>query len=77
MIGALLRIGTVLGGLLFQQSFLTSGFFSTLAAFVAINTVMYAAMALAKILPKIYFVDWYTHRNRRSETRSIYPDSPD
>ena len=77
MIGALLRIGTVLGGLLFQQSFLISGFFSTLAAFVAINTVMYAAMAFAKILPKVYVADWFTQHNRRSETRSIYPDSVD
>jgi hypothetical protein len=72
-----LQTGVVLGGLLFDQSFLTSNYFLTLAAFVAINTVMYAAMAVAKILPKIYVVDWFTHRNRRSETRSIYPDSPD
>ena len=77
MIAICLRTGAVLGGLLFQQSFLTTHAFSTLAAFVAINTVMYAAMALAKILPKIYFADWFTHRNRRSETRGIYPDSPD
>jgi len=72
-----LQTGVVLGGLLFDQSFLTSNYFLTLAAFVAINTVMYAAMVVAKILPKIYVVDWFTHRNRRSETRSIYPDSPD
>ena len=72
-----LQTGVVLGGLLFEQSLLTTNAFSTLAAFVAINTVMYAAMALAKILPKIYVADWFTHRNRRSETRSIYPNSPD
>ena len=72
-----LQTGVVLGGLLFDQSFLTSNYFLTLAAFVAINTVMYAVMAVAKILPKIYVVDWFTQRNRRSETRSIYPDSPD
>lgn len=72
-----LQTGVVLGGLLFEESFLTSNYFLTLAAFVAINTVMYAAMAVAKILPKIYFADWFTHRNRRSEIRSIYPDSPD
>jgi len=77
MIGAVLRIGTVFGGLLFQQSFLTSDYFSTLAAFVAINTVMYAAMAFAKIMPKVYVSDWFSRRNRRSETRSIYPDSKD
>lgn len=73
----ILQTGVVLGGLLFEESFLTSNYFLTLAAFVAINTVMYAAMALAKILPKIYFADWITNRNRRSETRSIYPDSPE
>jgi hypothetical protein len=77
MISIVLWAGAMFGGLLFQQSFLTTHAFSTLAAFVAINTVMYAAMALAKILPKIYVADWFTHRNRRSETRSIYPDSPD
>lgn len=73
----ILQTSVVLGGLLFEESFLTSNYFLTLAAFVAINTVMYAAMAVAKILPKIYVADWITNRNRRSETRSIYPDSPD
>ena len=77
MIMLSLQAGTVMGGLLFQESLLTSNYFLTLAAFVAINTVMYAAIAIAKILPKIYVADWFTHRNRRSETRSIYPDSPD
>lgn len=66
----------VLAGILLPRSFLSSDFFAILAAFVAINTVMYAALALAKILPKIYLSDWFTDRNRRSETRSIHPEGP-
>jgi hypothetical protein len=48
--------------------------FAVLAAFVAINTVMYGALALGKMLPKMYPTDWVTSRNRRVESRSIYPD---
>lgn len=47
---------------------------AVLTAFVALNTVMYAALAVAKILPKMYVSDWVPSRNRRSQTRSIYPD---
>ena len=49
--------------------------FAILATFVAINTVMYAALALAKILPKVNPSDWIRRRNERSETRSIDPGS--
>ena len=35
---------------------------------------MYAALALAKILPKLYHSDWVRPNARRSQTRSIYPD---
>lgn len=41
---------------------------------MAINTVMYGALALAKILPKLYPSDWVRPIDRRSLTRSIYPD---
>jgi hypothetical protein len=61
-------------GILFPQSVLGSQFFAVLAAFVAINTVMYVALALAKSLPKLYVTDWVTRRNSRSQTRSIHPD---
>lgn len=60
-------------GLLLPESVLHSEWFAVLAAFVGINTVMYAAMAVAHILPKSYLSDWVTSGNRRSETRSIYP----
>lgn len=65
----------VRGGLLLPEAVLSSSLFSVLAAFVAINTVIYASLALANILPKIYPTDWVTDRNRRTETRSIYPDA--
>jgi hypothetical protein len=61
-------------GILFPQSVLSSGFFAVLSAFVAINTVMYVALAVAKALPKLYLNDWVNRRNTRSQTRSIHPD---
>jgi hypothetical protein len=63
-------------GILIPASFLQSNFFQILAAFVAINTVMYLALAVAKILPKIYLTDVIRRLNSRAETRSIYPDGP-
>lgn len=44
---------------------------------VAINTVTYGALALAKTLPKVYLSDWAGGRNRRAEFRSIYPEPLD
>lgn len=64
-------------GLVLPQTVMASGWFAVLSAFVAINTVMYGALALAKILPKIYPTTWFTSRNRRTQNRSIYPDPPE
>ena len=63
-------------GILFPEPILHSDLFAVLAAFVAINTVMYGALAVAKMLPKVYPGDWITSRNRRIETRGINPDAP-
>jgi hypothetical protein len=63
-------------GMVFADSILRSEGFAMLAAFVALNTVMYVVLAIAKMLPKVYFSDLVSHRNRRSETRSIHPDAP-
>ena len=62
-------------GILLPETVLHSSLFAILAAFVAINTVIYASLALANVLPKIYPTDWVTNRNRHTETRSIYPDT--
>jgi hypothetical protein len=43
---------TLIGGILFSADLLHSGWFQALAAFVAINTVVYAALSLAKLWPK-------------------------
>ena len=63
-------------GVLLPDSILRSGPVSVLAAFVAINTMIYVTLSVAKILPKVYVRDWLSTRNRRSETRSIHPDAP-
>ena len=63
-------------GILFPEELLHSDWFAVLATFVAINTLMYGALAIAKILPKLHPGDWIRTRNQRSETRSIHPDAP-
>lgn len=62
-------------GLLFDETVFQSPFVSVLAAFVAVNTVTYAALAIAKLVPILRVSDFLPGRHRRSETRSIYPDS--
>jgi hypothetical protein len=61
-------------GILLPVEFLDSEFFQVLAAFVALNTLIYVAVAILTMLPRVYVADYFHHRNRRGETRSIYPD---
>lgn len=63
-------------GILLPEGTLRAEFVAVLAAFVAINTIVYVTLAVAKILPKLYISDWVGRRNRRGETRSIHPDAP-
>ena len=42
--------------------------FAVLSAFVALNTIMDVALAVAKVLPKVYVSDWIRSPNRRSQT---------
>ena len=63
-------------GILLPRSTLETPWFAVLATFVAINTVMYVALAVAKLLPPVYPGSWFTSRDRRGETRSIHPDAP-
>jgi len=62
-------------GILFPESVLRSDFVSVLAAFVAVNTVIYATLAIAKIVPMVYLSDLIPGRRRRAETRSIFPET--
>jgi hypothetical protein len=57
------------------ESIMHSPWFAALSTFVAINTVLYLTLALIKLLPKAHLSDWIDQRNRRSETRSIYPEA--
>lgn len=61
-------------GILFPEALVRSHPFAILAAFVAINTVIYVALTVAKAMPKIYVGDYLPRRYERAETRSIYPD---
>lgn len=63
-------------GILLPESLLRDEVVAVLAAFVALNTIVYVTLAVAKMLPKLYLRDHLSSRNRRSETRSIDPDAP-
>jgi hypothetical protein len=43
---------TVNAGILLPASVLQTGWFQALATFVAVNTIMYALLSLAKIIPR-------------------------
>ncbi|HWU20921.1 MAG TPA: hypothetical protein VN088_05315 [Nocardioides sp.] len=63
-------------GILLPTSVMHAHWFGVLAAFVAVNTVIYVALAIAKAMPKIYVRDWIPRGYQRTETRSIHPDDP-
>ena len=63
----------------FPSTWLNSPWYTTLTAFVAINTLLYVVLSISKILPRIHPTTWISRGNgasRRRETRSIYPDDP-
>lgn len=62
-------------GILVPESFLYSEVFAVMSTVVAINTIIFVALAVAKMLPKLYLSDLVSGRNRRTETRSIHPDA--
>ncbi len=66
--------GVLLFASVLPENIMHAPWFATLSMFVAINTVLYLTLAIIKLLPKAYLSDWVDQRNRRSETRSIYPD---
>ena len=66
--------GVLLLASVLPQSIMHTPWFATLSMFVAINTVLYLTLAIIKLLPKAYLSDWVDQRNRRSESRSIFPD---
>lgn len=65
----------LLAGVVLPESSMHTQWFAVLSMFVAINTVLYLTLAIIKLLPKAYLSDWIDQRNRRVETRSIYPEN--
>jgi hypothetical protein len=63
-------------GILLPESFLQSRFFIVLATIVELNTVIYAALALVHVTPKMAKPSWLRGHRPRGVTRSIYPDGP-
>lgn len=59
--------------LLIPASLLESEFFQVLATFVALNSLIYATLAVLKVVPKGYGFFRFDGRNRRRQDRSIYP----
>jgi len=68
-----MMVGT---GILLPEEWLQTEWFSVLATFVAINTLIYVVLGVIKIIPKIRVRRAYSGASRRSETRSIHPDAP-
>jgi hypothetical protein len=59
------------------SSWLISDWYTTLTAFVAVNTLIYVVLAVSKVLPRIHPTTWLPSSKdagRRRESRSIYPD---
>jgi hypothetical protein len=63
-------------GLLLPESFLHSRIFLTLSTLVALNTIVFAGLSLAHIIPRWLKPQWFRNKAQRTETRSIYPDGP-
>jgi hypothetical protein len=67
---------TLIGGILFPTWWLGTPWYATLTAFVAVNTLVYVVLSVAKIAPPAHPGQWlYALRNpgRRREDRSIHP----
>ena len=59
---------------LLPEWILDTDFFQILATFVALNSLMYATLAVLKVLPRGYAFSRFSGRNRRRANRSIYPE---
>ena len=70
-------VTSLTSGVLLPETTLWAPWAQVLATFVAINTVMYVAVAVAKILPKVHLGDWLNTSYARAETRSIHPRGAD
>lgn len=62
-------------GILFPEAWLATDWFAIFATFVAISTLVYVVLGVSKLVP-VWSLRMFrrNQRNRRGETRSIYPD---
>jgi len=60
--------------MLIPTSVLESEPFQILATFVALNSLIYATLAVLKVIPKGYALFRFNGQNRRRQNRSIYPE---
>lgn len=66
----------LLAGVL-PASWLSSTWYATLTAFVAVNTLVYVVLSVSKVLPRLHPTTWLRRAGaatRRRESRSIYPE---
>ena len=66
-------MSSVNAGILFPQALLESRFFVVLATIVALNTIVYAGLAVSKVLPQLIRRALFHRAKRRAINRSIYP----
>ncbi len=66
-------MSSVNAGILFPQALLESRFFVVLATIVALNTIVYAGLAVSKVLPQLIRRARFHRAKRRAINRTIYP----
>jgi hypothetical protein len=66
---------SIIGSLL-PHEWLTTSWYATLTAFVAVNTIIYVVLSVSKVLPRVHPTTWLRRDgiSRRRESRSIHPD---
>ncbi len=77
MLAQTLADGALRTGMLLPESVIHTDAFKVLATFVALNTLMYATLAVVKTLPRVHRPAWLADRNRRAQDRSIYAGRTD
>jgi hypothetical protein len=66
----------LISGLIFPNETIHQHWYLVLATIVALNTTIYAALSIGRVLPKWLDFSKIRGKRQRAETRSIYPDSP-
>ena len=64
-------------GILLSSDILVSRPYIVLATLVALNTTIFAALAVLKLLPRPRWPQWTRRGRTRTATRSIYPEGSD